>query len=145
MSDDAAPDFDARLDAAARVGKRLSTSDPLGPHDVAERLDHAALRVWRIIVLAEEQGPDYVAAVLGSRYLTNALPDLRGIIQRFVGGTTEGEVDPVTVDAVAWALFAGGDATYLAGDHVPDETERELAALLVRSLRLRGYDVTPRV
>lgn len=52
-------------------GKRLHASDPLTEHDVAERLDKAALRVVRIMSDARQQG--YMDAVKHSRYLTGAL------------------------------------------------------------------------
>jgi hypothetical protein len=52
-------------------GKRLRASDPLTEHDVAERLDKAALRVLRIMSDARQQG--YMEAVRHSRYLTNVL------------------------------------------------------------------------
>jgi hypothetical protein len=52
-------------------GKRLRASDPLTEHDVAERLDKAALRALRIMSDARQQG--YMDAVKHSRYLTNVL------------------------------------------------------------------------
>jgi hypothetical protein len=51
--------------------------------------------------------------------------------------------DPVLIDAVAWALFAGEDAYYLGGTHVSTAAERELAAMFVESLAIRGYQVVP--
>lgn len=72
------------------VGKRLSKDDPLGPHDVADRLDRAALRTWRIILLTEDAGEDFAAAVRSSRYLTNALAELRAAIDGFLDGPGDG-------------------------------------------------------
>jgi len=39
---------------------------------------------------------------------------------------------------VAWALFAGEDATYVAGEHQPSDGELELAGKLVEAFLLRG-------
>jgi hypothetical protein len=52
-------------------GKRLSTADPLTEHDVAERLDNAAMRVVRIMLDARQTG--LAGPVKRSRYLTNSL------------------------------------------------------------------------
>jgi hypothetical protein len=52
------------------VGKRLSTNEPLTPHDVAERLDKAALRTLRILTEVRED-PDLFGQVKHSRYHTN--------------------------------------------------------------------------
>jgi hypothetical protein len=52
-------------------GKRLRTSDPLTEHDVAERIDRAALRLARILTDIRQQGG--MEAVQRSRYLTNAV------------------------------------------------------------------------
>jgi hypothetical protein len=52
-------------------GKRLSTTEPLTEHDVAERLDKAALRVVRIMSDIRQQG--FMDLVKHSRYLTGAL------------------------------------------------------------------------
>lgn len=60
-------------------GKRLRTSDPLTEHDVADRLDKAALRVVRIMTDARQQG--YAEAVKHSRYLTNVLGILAAELQ----------------------------------------------------------------
>lgn len=54
------------------MGKRTSTADPLTEHDVAERLDHAALRTLRIL-LDVRQDPELWRAVRSSRYHTNVL------------------------------------------------------------------------
>lgn len=57
------------------TGKRLSTDRPLTEHDVAERLDRAALRVLNILTDARAAGIQ--TAVGGSRYLAaNALESL---------------------------------------------------------------------
>lgn len=53
------------------AGKRLRPSDPLTEHDVAERLDRAALRTARIMSDARQLG--YMDAVKHSRYLHGAL------------------------------------------------------------------------
>ncbi len=56
-------------------GKRTGSDQPLTEHDVAERLDKAALRTLRILMEAR-QIPGLQDAVKGSRYLgntTNAL------------------------------------------------------------------------
>lgn len=55
------------------VGKRLSTSEPLTEHDVAERLDHAALRLLRIMYDLRENSPELVGPVRASRYWTGAV------------------------------------------------------------------------
>ena len=52
-------------------GKRLRTSDPLTEHDVAERLDKAALRTVRILMDIRQLG--MMEEVRHSRYLTNSL------------------------------------------------------------------------
>lgn len=54
------------------AGKRLSTDEPLTEHDVAERLDRAALRLVRIM-MDVRQTPGLFEAVKGSRYLTCGL------------------------------------------------------------------------
>lgn len=54
------------------LGKRTSTDDPLTEHDVAERLDHAAVRTLRILMDVRQTEGLY-EAVRGSRYLTNSL------------------------------------------------------------------------
>lgn len=59
------------------AGKRLSTTEPLTEHDVADRLDKAALRVWRIMLDTRQQSPEFYEAVRHSRYLTNVIPELR--------------------------------------------------------------------
>ena len=51
------------------VGKRLSTDQPLTEHDIAERLDKAALRTYRILAETREMG--LADAVKHSRYFTN--------------------------------------------------------------------------
>jgi hypothetical protein len=61
--------------------KRHSTAEPLTEHDVAERLDRAALRVLRIMIDAENLG--IVTEVQHSRYLTNALSWLAGELGRW--------------------------------------------------------------
>lgn len=54
--------------------KRTSADQPLTPDDVAERLDKAALRVLRIMYdIRENGGPELLAQVRSSRYLTNAV------------------------------------------------------------------------
>jgi hypothetical protein len=53
------------------VGKRHSTEDPLTEHDVAERLDKAALRTLRILMDARQMG--IMEQVKVSRYLTNSV------------------------------------------------------------------------
>jgi hypothetical protein len=60
-------------------GKRLRTSDPLTEHDVAERLDRAALRTARIMTDIRQQG--FTGPVKRSRYLTNALSILAAELQ----------------------------------------------------------------
>lgn len=57
------------------VGKRLSTDEPLTEHDVADRLDKAALRLLRIMWDARQLG--MVEAVSNSRYFTNVTGALR--------------------------------------------------------------------
>lgn len=53
------------------AGKRLSTNEPLTEHDVAERLDRAAIRTVRILMDARQVG--VMEQVRHSRYLTNSL------------------------------------------------------------------------
>lgn len=53
------------------VGKRLDKDEPLTEHDVAERLDKAALRTYRILWDARALG--MVDEVKASRYLTNII------------------------------------------------------------------------
>ena len=61
------------------AGKRLSLDEPLTEHDVAERLNRAALRVVRIMADARQQG--YMEPVKHSRYLTNVLSMLMAELQ----------------------------------------------------------------
>jgi hypothetical protein len=61
------------------VGKRLSTADPLTEHDVADRIDRAALRLARILADIRQQGG--MEAVQHSRYLTNAANILAAELQ----------------------------------------------------------------
>lgn len=61
------------------VGKRLSTEDPLTEHDVAARLDKAALRTYRILVEVREMG--LKDQVKSSRYLTNIINALAAELQ----------------------------------------------------------------
>src|SRR5580693_8523901 len=53
------------------AGKRLNTSEPLTEHDVADRLDRAALRVVRIMMDTRQLG--MMEQVKHSRYLTGVL------------------------------------------------------------------------
>lgn len=53
------------------VGKRLSTSEPLNEHDIAERLDRAAFRTLRILMDVRQNG--VMDAVKRSRYFLNTL------------------------------------------------------------------------
>lgn len=46
--------------------------------------------------------------------------------------------------AVAWAMWAGEDATYSAGVYIPDNNELELAKSFIETLRSRGFDVVKR-
>lgn len=55
------------------MGKRLRTSQPLTEHDVAERLDHAALRLLRIMYDLRVNSPELVGPVRASRYWTGAV------------------------------------------------------------------------
>lgn len=71
--------------------KRCSTTDPLTPDDVAERLDHAALRVLRIL-MDVRQIEGLCDAVKQSRYLTNTCHDL-------------------AAELVVWGFHISGDAT----------------------------------
>lgn len=58
------------------VGKRLTTGEPLTEHDVAERMNKAALRLLRIMMDARQLG--LMVEVRGSRYMSaNALGALR--------------------------------------------------------------------
>jgi hypothetical protein len=61
------------------AGKRLHTSDPLTEHDVAERLDKAALRTVRILLDIRQMG--LMNPVKHSRYLTNTLNMLAAELQ----------------------------------------------------------------
>jgi hypothetical protein len=72
-------DGEEELRLTGSSGKRLRTSDPLTEHDVADRLDKAALRAVRIMTDARQQG--YAGAVKHSRYLTNVLGILAAELQ----------------------------------------------------------------
>jgi hypothetical protein len=52
-----------------------------------------------------------------------------------------GEIRLPPVLAVAWALFADDDATYVEGTYTPGAAEIELAALFIDSLATRGYSI----
>lgn len=56
------------------VGKRLGADKPLTEHDVAERLDHAMLRVARILADVTSD-PALHQAVRSSRYVTAGLTE----------------------------------------------------------------------
>ena len=56
---------------------------------------------------------------------------------------TGGALDKDVTEVVAWALFAGADATYVAGEYQPSDTELELAGKLIETLRGKGYAVVP--
>lgn len=68
------------------VDKRRSTDDPLTEHDVAERLDKAALRTYRIMTEAREMG--LMDAVRASRYFSN-------IVSALAAELAEWGVEPV--------------------------------------------------
>lgn len=70
--------------ADVAAGKRLSTDEPLTEHDVADRLDKAALRLWRILLDVEQLGPETERRVRASRYLTNATSEARVALARFL-------------------------------------------------------------
>lgn len=53
--------------------KRFSTDQPLTADDVAERLDHAALRLLRIMYDVRQTPGTLLADVRRSRYFTNAV------------------------------------------------------------------------
>lgn len=55
------------------VGKRTSIHEALTEHDIAERLDHAAMRTLRILIDVRSSEGDLYRDVRGSRYLTNSL------------------------------------------------------------------------
>jgi hypothetical protein len=61
------------------VGKRTSTDQPLTEHDVAERLDAAALRVWRILSDARQLG--IMGPVRSSRYWHGAVNHMLGELE----------------------------------------------------------------
>lgn len=69
-------------DVVGPPGKRTSTDEPLTPHDVAQRLDRAALRVLRIM-MEVRQTPGLQEAVLASRYHTNVMDELAAELQRW--------------------------------------------------------------
>lgn len=64
------------------AGKRLSTDEPLTEHDIAERLDKAALRVWQIMLDAR-QIEGLMEQVKHSRYCTNVLGELVEELRRW--------------------------------------------------------------
>lgn len=72
------------------VGKRTSTDQPLTEHDVAERLDKAAMRVLKILVEVREM--DILPLVKSSRYLTNSLNALAAELQAW-------DIEPVPMKA----------------------------------------------
>lgn len=85
--------------AIVSLGKRLSTSEPLTEHDIAERLDKAVLRVIRIMADARQLG--FHEPVRDSRYMTvNSLGilraelDLWGVEPTPLKGMQDGEVAP---------------------------------------------------
>ncbi len=55
------------------VGKRLSASEPLTEHDVAERLSRAADRLLRILMDVRQAEGDLFEDVKRSRYLPGGL------------------------------------------------------------------------
>ena len=71
------------------VGKRYNTTEPLTEHDVADRLEKAMLRVWRIMVDARQMEgevgtyPNLMDAVKSSRYLTNVPMALMWELERW--------------------------------------------------------------
>lgn len=58
------------------AGKRRSVDEPLTEHDVADRLDRAAVRTLRILMDVRQQPGDLYEQVRASRYLTNSLSAL---------------------------------------------------------------------
>lgn len=71
------------------VGKRASAGDPLTEHDIADRLDKAALRLLRIMYDLRVNHPELVAPVRTSRYWTNAVSALAHEL-----GLPEWDIDP---------------------------------------------------
>lgn len=61
------------------AGKRTGTDEPLTEHDVAYRLDKAAIRILRILMDARQLG--IADEVKTSRYLTNSLGALVAELQ----------------------------------------------------------------
>lgn len=63
------------------LGKRTNGDQPLTEHDIAERLDHAAMRCLTILMLARDFG--MIEEVKSSRYLTNSLNGLLAELQEW--------------------------------------------------------------
>ena len=80
-------------------GKRLSTSEPLTEHDVAERLSNAMLRVWRILADVTDE-PVLHEAVRTSRFLVVMPAQLIEALQEFA------RPEPVTLIEVLEAPAA---------------------------------------
>ena len=87
------------------AGKRLSLDEPLTEHDVAERLNRAALRVVRIMTDARQQG--YMEPVKHSRYLTNILSMLMAELQLW-------DIEP----QASWTDDPGPGRKLARGQHV---------------------------
>lgn len=107
------------MTAASTVGKRLNKDDPLGPHDIADRLDRATLRVWRILLLTDDAGPEFRQAVRGSRYLTNAISECRDAISRFLADKSEGSLAALDPAEKVRMIEAMG-FTPMGSSHQPD-------------------------
>ncbi len=73
------------------MGKRTSADQPLTEHDIAARLDRAAMRVLRILMDAR-QIDGLMDAIKGSRYLTNTLNGLAAELQAW-------DVEPMALPA----------------------------------------------
>ena len=66
------------------LGKRMSTTEPLTDHDVADRPDKTRLRLWPILPDLWQMGPEFKEAVRTSRYLTNCPIEARDALTAFL-------------------------------------------------------------
>lgn len=86
------------------VGKRRDPSQPLTEHDVAERLDRAALRLLRIMWDVRVNHPELLGPVRSSRYFTNAAAALA-----YELGLDEWNIEPAPLRGVGGVRLNLGD------------------------------------
>lgn len=102
------------------AGKRLSTDQPLTEHDIADRLDRAALRLLRIMWDARQLG--LMDPVRGSRYFTNVCGALQAELEAWGVEPAPLDEQQVPDDLPPTALIeAITKAYHLARCKQPDE------------------------